>query len=366
MFLSRGHRILSVDIFKLLAIIAVISLHTRPFETDVPHINDLYGYLNLFINQFARFAVPFFFVVSGYFWGAGIKDEYQLIPNTLKLTKKVFTIFMFWCVIYLPLYDAELNFQEPLQLLKDLFWGVHWHIKVLLTHPLHFLMEGSKVHLWFLVGLLFSVSISAVFIYHKWLTGLVLSALALYAIGVLAGAYANTPIGLTIGFNTRNGPFFGTLLFVSGYFMSGFKMTTHWLLYGFIIYCIGSLLQLTEIYILWTKFATTPLQDYVFGTYFVGIGVAMMALSNHKALQSQVLSTIGQMTLGIYAIHYMFVDLLKVIDKNMNSPWWEVGYVVIVLVLSILSTLALSKFQFTRDYALGERRSLSDRRKVAR
>ena len=364
--LSRAQRIQSVDIFKLLAIIAVIAIHTTPFEIDLQDSNNFYSYLFVIINQLARFAVPFFFVVSGYFWGAAIRIDNEVIPHSIKLVKKIATIFLFWCVIYLPLYNSTFKGQGLLDLVKAVFWGVHWHIRTLIQHPVVLLMAGTKGHLWFLIGLIFAVGISAIFIYQKWLKSLIIFSIALYITGVLAGAYSNTPIGIASEFNTRNGPFFSTLLFVSGYFISSLPITTRWLRYGFLVFCLGCIVHFSELYVLWRVYGISPLQNYVFGTYFMGVGVAMMALSNHQALQSQFLGNIGQMTLGIYAIHYIYVDLLTVIDQKIHSLIWEIGYVLIVLVLSVLSTVALSQFDFTRRYALAERRTLGDRRKTLR
>jgi surface polysaccharide O-acyltransferase-like enzyme len=364
--LSRAQRILSVDIFKLLAIIAVIAIHTSPFETDSVNEDNLHGYLYITINQLARFAVPFFFVVSGYFWGMAVRVDNEVIFHTVKLVKKITTIFLFWCIMYLPLYDSLWTAESIQDLAKTVFWGIHWHIKTLIQHPVILLMEGSKGHLWFLVSLIFAVGISAIFICRKRLKSLIVLSVALYILGVLGGGYSNTPIGIETEFNTRNGPFFGTLLFVSGYVVSGLTITTRWLQYGFLVFCLGGIVHFSELYVLWKFYGISPLQNYVFGTYFMGVGVAMMALSNHPSVQSEFLSSIGQMTLGIYAIHYVFVDLLSVFDQTSHSPLWEVGYVVIVLALSILSTLALSKFHVTRTYALAERRTVPDRRKAAR
>jgi surface polysaccharide O-acyltransferase-like enzyme len=80
----------------------------------------------------------------------------------------------------------------------------------------------------------------------------------------------------------------------------------------------------------------------------MGLGVAMAALSNHSTLKNKMLSKIGQMTLGIYAVHFIFVDLLRPIDKVSDDIVWEVGYVVVVLALSILTSLALSKNKITK------------------
>lgn len=55
-------RIESVDIFRLIAIVAVITIHTSPFRADVIIESEAYKYLDVIFNQLSRFAVPFFFV----------------------------------------------------------------------------------------------------------------------------------------------------------------------------------------------------------------------------------------------------------------------------------------------------------------
>lgn len=109
----------------------------------------------------------------------------------------------------------------------------------------------------------------------------------------------------------------------------------------------GALLHFLEIYTLMKLFGTSLIRDYVFGTYFRGVG-AVLALSNHAVLRAKVFSVIGRMVLGIYAVHYIFVDILRPIDNIIKSVFWEVSYVFLVLVLSILSVLILSKSTFLR------------------
>jgi len=64
-------RIKSVDVIRLLAITAVIVIHTSTFK-NIP--GDLYENLFIILNQLSRFAVPFFFVIAGYFWGKKIRS----------------------------------------------------------------------------------------------------------------------------------------------------------------------------------------------------------------------------------------------------------------------------------------------------
>lgn len=338
-------RIGSLDLFRFLAIVAVIAIHTTPFRTHCGIENDLYRCIDVVINQLARFAVPFFFVISGYFWGAKVRKGGAPLATAWGMASRVLVLFLAWSLLYLLPYNFAAflchGVPGPIEAARR-------NITDLVQNPLALIMQGTKVHLWFLVSLLFSLGISAVFVHRKRIKSLAVVSIFLYAIGVLAKAYADTPIGIDVEFNTRNGPFFGTLFFVSGYVMSGFVPSTKWLKCGLSVFCLGCAVHFSEIYLLWRTFGTSPTQDFVLGTYFMGVGVAMASLSNHPALQNRLFCAIGQMTLGIYAVHFIFVDLFEAVDRNVYSPSWEVGYVMLVFLLSVLSSVALSRSRITR------------------
>ena len=334
------NRIQSVDIFRLLAIIAVISLHTTPFKVESAVNTDLFEYLSVLINQLSRFAVPFFFIISGYFYSVKLNNGTDPLSAANKMGYRILTLFLFWCFVYLLPYNISAIYEHGiLGPIKVSYWSINH----LIAHPIKLVMQGTKIHLWFMISLLFSLYICSFFIYKKWIKSLIIISIVLYVIGVLAKSYIDTPFGLDIGFNTRNGPFFGTLFFTTGYIISTLKSNSKWLLYGFFIFLLGTSIHFCEIYTINQYFHTSLYQDYVFGTYLMGLGVALASLSNHPILHSKKMSNIGQMTLGIYAIHFIFVDLLKPFDTYLNSAAWEISYVLIVTMLSILPIHFLSK-----------------------
>lgn len=343
------NRIESVDVFRLLAIIAVISLHTTPFSADLGRVEKTFTYSNVLIDQTARFAVPFFFVISGYFWGLKVEPNHNPLAVTNTTAKRIAIIFASWSLIYLLPYNLsgfyEYGLLGPIKI-------AYWHIVTLLEQPSLLLLQGTKGHLWFLTALLCCLYISTLFVYKGHIKMLLVFSIALYIIGIAAKAYVDTPIGIKTDFDTRNGPFFGLVFFASGLMISRFKPNKNWVKYGLLLTCFGYILQLSETYWLWKTFGTSPKQEYVIGTYFVGIGVAVLSLSNHKLLCIPVLSTIGRMTLGIYAIHNIFVDLFGVVDKHLSHPLWEISYVFLVLGLSVISIVLLSKNRITRKIVM--------------
>lgn len=334
-----------MDVFRLLAIIAVIAIHTQPFGGGTEEIPGGFISINMLIDQLARFAVPFFFVISGYFWGNKTRNSASPIPASASMGKKILTIFLAWSAIYaLPVDFGSFAEYGPLGPIK----ADYWNLVGLVHHPLTLIMQGTSDHLWFLVGLLCSLLISAPLVKNKQIKTLIAVSVALYIFGLLAKSYSATPLGIHINFNTRNGPFFGTIFFVSGYLLSSLKPTPKWLAAGLLILGIGYLLHFLELYLLWNWYGTSPHQEYVIGTYFMGVGAAIAALSNHRLLQNDVLSGLGKFTLGIYAIHVMFVEMLHPIGKLTTSPFWELGYVILVFLLSVAAVMFLSKHKMAR------------------
>jgi surface polysaccharide O-acyltransferase-like enzyme len=218
--------------------------------------------------------------------------------------------------------------------------------------PLDFIFQGTGEHLWFLTGLLCAVAISSIFVYKCKIKALFLIAVGLYTFGVIAKAYEITPVGVSINFNTRNGPFFSTILFAAGYALSSLKPNQRWLFYGMIIFGVGILMQVVEFHLIWRYYNVKIGADYVFGTFFMGIGAAVAALSNHRFVRSVRLSTIGRYTLGIYVSHNLFASILRPIDGRISHPAWEIGFVFIVLILAIITTYILSKNKYTRKIVM--------------
>ncbi len=338
-------RIESVDVIRIAAIVAVIAIHTTPFEqagkTAYPG-EQAY----IIINQLARFAVPFFFAISGYFWGRRINTGTPVAAATLRTLKRLLLLYLAWCCFYLlpfslqPFHDYGVL--GPVRVMFD-------RLKSFAGQPLTLLFEGTKEHLWFISALACSVAISGLFLSRGLFRTLLCLAAGLYVFGLLTHAYAASPLGIKFGFNTRDGPFFGTLLFVSGYWLSRCTPQRHWLWTGLLLCSAGTLLHFAEIGFILRHYQVPPTaHDFVTGTYFMGMGVTLMALSGHPLLSGRHLATLGKYTLGIYAIHLFFVDLLRPLDSVPSNPFREVGYVVAVLLLSAGSVLLLGRFRLTR------------------
>ena len=330
------NRIESVDAIRFAAIAGVIAIHTHPYDTHP-------GTAAVVIDQASRFAVPFFFAISGYFWGLKIRRGASAIEASVPMAKRILFLFIAWSGIYLFPFSQLHDMQGEVSALVR---AAYWNVEPMLHSPLTLALEGTSIHLWFLPGLLCALVITAFFVNAKKILPFILLAIFLYCAGLLAKAYSGSQLGLHIAFNTRDGPFFGTLFFASGYLLSGLKPDEKWLAKGLMLFLAGYALQLLEIYFLSEHYGETPFQDYVAGTYFTGMGATIAALSNHPALRLGILSSLGRLTLGIYAAHFAFVDMLRQSFKTGNLPWG--GYFLAVLILSVSTAMILSRQSFTR------------------
>ena len=199
--------------------------------------------------------------------------------------------------------------------------------------------------MWFINSLMWSIIIC--FLFRKTPKILFIIGIIFYLFGLVAKAYSSTPIGIHVSFNTRNGPFFGTIFFITGYFLSKINIESKtFLKNGLYLFLIGITMHFVEIFILWKYYNTSPLQDYVIGTYFMGIGISLIALSNHRIFHklSRVINVnkIGSLVIGIYLIHFVFVDNLRSL-KLIYRPFSDFVYTFLVFIFSYYSVLLLSK-----------------------
>ncbi|MGI2787757.1 acyltransferase [Vibrio fluvialis] len=340
------NKILSAELMRFVAIVAVVGIHTTPFRLESSDGSIYYKILDLTFNQIGRFAVPMFFLLSGYFFYRKTQDRGQMDNKVLQSVKKLIKIYIIWSFVYLLPYEwYKFNYIN----LNEYISSVQVKIFELLSDPITLVFQGTKEHLWFIVALLFSFIISYLFIRYDKKRELIVVSILLYIFGVISKAYSATPIGIDVDFNTRNGPFFSTIFFVTGYVLAHKKRKPSWFHLGLIIFSLGTVFHFIEIIGLWKIYDISMRQDFVFSTYFMGLGSGLIALSNHKLLSYKFNIYLGSKVLGIYLVHYIVVEIFKPIDKIVNVALWEVFYIVMVICLSMVIVNILNKNSITRN-----------------
>src|SRR5690349_5639035 len=87
-------RIQTVDVFRVLAILAVIALHLA--RHDGPGAVGTAFDPATFMNLVERFAVPMFFILSGYFWAEKCRARLDYWGCSLALGRRVLLLFAAW------------------------------------------------------------------------------------------------------------------------------------------------------------------------------------------------------------------------------------------------------------------------------
>ncbi|MDO8583231.1 MAG: acyltransferase [bacterium] len=90
----------AVDVIRVIAILAVIAIHTstRILETSK---FDIQGFtLTFFINQATRFAVPLFFMISGFVLELNYSFHQNYLTYLQKRFTRIFLPYLFWSFLY--------------------------------------------------------------------------------------------------------------------------------------------------------------------------------------------------------------------------------------------------------------------------
>ena len=139
---TANSRNCSIDIFRLLFAVYVVALHTVPASLDS------YPFLSITVQSLFRFSVPFFLMVSGYyFFKKAGKFTWKEIGLYLK---RLVITYSFWSCLYFIVKFISWGYQSPKGFLFDCVYS--------------FFLTGSYYHLWYFPALIFSVCISALFV----------------------------------------------------------------------------------------------------------------------------------------------------------------------------------------------------------
>lgn len=137
----------SIDTVKCFAAFAVIIIHTQPFR----FYEDLY----LIIRTMCSFAVPFFFVSSGYLLSNGLtksNDKFKyLIKYVIKIAKILFVsilIYVLYNIMKFLISDNPklyiVQFINSLVDFKNIYYGID---------------SGGMFHLWYLFSIIYIIPI---------------------------------------------------------------------------------------------------------------------------------------------------------------------------------------------------------------
>lgn len=347
--MASSSRLQGIDTFKLIASFAVICLHTAPFEYSAKEYSSaFFENLEIFIYLLSRMAVPYFFISSGYFFGKALAKDLSTKILFKRYIKKLFFVFLSWTIFYAVLTHHLLdNILKHGIIIGPVLAIYEDTLLFIVQNPLAFLFQGTAVHLWFMPSLITAISILTVFVLMKKESYLVVFAVLLYGIGVMASSYANTPLGINIHFNARNGPFFGTLFVVLGWWFSKKEIKPS-LTLASVVFLLGFILQLTEAFMLNRYYNVNPFFDYSIATILFGLGAFLFALAKPELGGGTFLVALSQLSMGIYLLHPFVYHFLRPFRYAIPPLFWDITISFIVFVVTIACVKILKKFPFTR------------------
>ena len=326
-------RIASIECGRFLAIVAVMMIHSSPFANPFdPTLwsEPFYLYLGGAINQLCRFAVPFFFLCSGFFlqpklegagrWGA-----------LWRYCRPLLLLWVSWSLLYLlipfnPLAVADSGYLAAM--------APQW--QMLLADPLNQWWVGGMVHLWFLPALMLAALLLSLS-YHlgalRWALWL---GSVLYLLALAGGSYGKPIFDGEWALLTRNGPFFSLLFVALGALVRerGLHMASSvalgWMGVGLLIYLLEALLLYTQWQVPFIR------HDFLLGSVPWALGLFWWLQANPEWGRGTWCERLAPAVPGLYCLHMLLVIWLFPIGVALMSPLWELAKLPLVLAGTLL------------------------------
>jgi len=277
--MNHAERLSGIDSFRLLAALGVVCLHVGPLE-------GLYGSVGDFIRLFGKWAVPFFFMLSGYFLAKNLTEE--RLVNSIS---KIVLIFASSSLLMLPLL-----------ILNRGLGGAYFHLTTF-----NFLRDGTYFHLWYLSSSVLGMFLILVLVRLKLTKLLPFIAFTTIIMYLIFGAYF---------YKSQETLEFFRHLSSLGFIFLGFRLSSVSPSFyrGLVFVIFGYILQAIE-----ASFLADFLNDRSISSFQFLIGSAIMAIGfldiSRTVNPPKTLGEHGaKYSLVIYLIHPYFVSLFHFFD----------------------------------------------------
>lgn len=312
----KESRIAGIDAFRLLAAFSVVLLHVGEYSG----LDPFYG---IKLRLLGRWAVPFFFIVSGYFIAPYIVKDHSKIATTSAKTVIVFALSNF---LLIPLSIASTGFEVTF---KRAF------------SPQIFI-DGTYDHLWFLSSLAFAMLVFYTLLSYK--AYKTISTIAAIGIALLL-IDAYYPERRPIWLFARYMSCFPFIYFGITARLKNFNPKIQ---FSLIIICFGILLQTFEAFMLERFFNKNPLEhDFLLGTIPFAIGMFCISLRLPKTKVISFLSDLGiKYSLGIYIFHPYFTYALQEAKDYfiVNEALFSIVVAPLAFSLTLFSMFLLNRY----------------------
>lgn len=307
-------------ILEAIACICVIIIH-RKFT----------GIIGDILVVISRFAVPLFFLISGYY--NYNTDKEKLKKRAVNLLK-IFIIISFVYLLYKEYYMLLTNTKQ----IKI----TYQEIIALVAFNLTNFISG---HLWFILALIYTY-IANIFISPKckrvFLILPIISIILFYGIQIIRpsiGGHVLTSITrnwLTIGV-----PFYGIGCIIKQK-EEKIKISNKYLI---ILIILGMLLSICEFLLVKNALKVVYLGDLYIGTIIMVISLFILAVKNPNLVTCKPIENIGmKYSLIIYLIHPLYIEIVDYVFSLLKIEINDVLVLLIVFILSYLTSFLYEQF----------------------
>lgn len=346
---NRAERIASLDVFRVFAIFAVILIHSKPFQGVGLSMG--WNILALGINQGARFAVPFFFVTSGYLLARKImvgSVPLDLSPAYRQIYR-LLSILIFWSVVYLVFVPEFIDTFSK----NGVPRAIYWNLLHVTSEPWHIFASGTRIHLWFIAALIWALVFVALWAKLFRARGTLSIAISLYFFGLTQGSYAWLKPGFIPTLDVPVNFWFAISLFMIGWWLaaSGRIASYRWACF---IACSGMLIHFGEVGLLQSyRGQSAWQQDILLGTVVWAVGLFLIVLSKPNMGRDLPIGSWGRWTLGVYAVHLLVQDALVPIAGLVDSKFTWVASILMpvgVYAISLFVTVVMGRWCLVRRF----------------
>lgn len=309
----------SVDVFKFLAAILIVAIHTNPFSGSV---------IDYYFTCFCRIGVPFFFIASSFFF---FKKNH---PNIKQYTLRLSKLYILWFLIELPLiyhyFFIEANYSsmliKVLNLIRSILFSNTW---------------GAS---WFVMASILSVNI--VFFLSRKLSNkqILIIAIGAYIISLLSSSYYglfvqlldyrfhNLFILICMAFHPANSFIIALIYIVLGKYIAENErvlVSTYSSISLFAILLIVLILGCIEVY--WIKWSVKSNDAFLFLPLFSFI-LFLLLIDVKINIYGPIAKLLRKLSILIYIIHPIIVYVNYIHGLYEKGPL----FFIIVLLLSML------------------------------
>ncbi len=330
----------AVDVLRILAILGVVLIHTTT-KTIQASNNDLQAIpFTLFLNQVFRFAVPLFFMISGFI----LELNYHLNGNFLVYLKKrisrIFLPFVFWSGIYY--FFVFFQGRNP-NFLNSLFKGDASYQLYFIPALLIFYLIFPLLHKYFkIIGnswvLAFLFVVQLILLHYDYQTPLTLLAYPLrisllnyflFIFGIfIAKHYASF---ITFLNKWKIVLFFGSIIFAFIVFFEGFNgyLSTH---------------NYLTFYSQWRPSVLL---------YTLFLGGSLYWVFDKKLFNSDLVKTLSKLSFFVFFVHVVIIEIFwELIGEKYfqlhftQNFWWDPVFFFVVAGFSFLIGYLVHKSNF--------------------